>query len=151
MSRVTDIILLKDVEQVGAEGARLHVKAGFARNYLIPRGLAVLATPQQVKAVEEAKRRRLAHAQRAQAEAEALKRKLESRSLTLKLTLGEDEQPFGSVTTHDLTEALAREGMSVEKSMIHLEQPIKTLGVFDVPIRLHQSVTATLKVWVVKA
>ena len=151
MSRVTDVILLKDVEQVGTEGALLHVKAGFARNYLIPRGLAVPATPQQMKAVEEAKRRRLEQAKRAQAEAEALKQKLESRSLTLKLTLGEDEQPFGSVTTHDLVEALAREGIQVEKSLVHLEQPIKALGTFDVPVRLHQAVTATLKVWVVKA
>ena len=146
-----DVILVKDVEKLGAEGAVIHVKPGFARNYLLPRGLAVPATPQQLKAIEAGKRQREHALQRVKQEAEALKRKLESRSITLKLTLGDDDKPFGSVTAHDLVEALKREGIDVEKYAVHLEQPIKTLGIFDVPVKLHPEVTATAKVWVVKA
>ena len=146
-----DVVLLKDIEKLGAQGTVLHVKPGYARNYLLPLGLAVPATPQQLKAVEALARQRLQKTQRMQAEAETLKRKLESRSLTLKLTLGEDDKPFGSVTAHDLVEALAREGLAVEKHTIHLEQPIKALGIYEVPVRVHPQVTATLKVWIVKA
>jgi large subunit ribosomal protein L9 len=146
-----DVILLKDVEKVGTAGTVVHVKPGFARNYLCPAGLAVPATPQQLKAVEAANRRRLQGARKLQEDAEALKRKLESRSLTLKLTLGEDDKPFGSVTAHDVVEALAAEGLAVEKHAIQLEHPLKALGVYDVPVRLHPVVTATLKIWIVKA
>ena len=146
-----DVVLLKDIEKLGAEGAVVHVKPGFARNYLLPRGLAAPATPQQLKTIEASKRQREHQLQRLKQDADALKRKLESRSITLKLTLGDDDKPFGSVTVHDLVEALKREGMDVEKYAVHLEQPIKTLGIFDVPVKLHPDVTATAKVWVVKA
>ena len=146
-----DVILLKDVEKLGAEGAVVHVRPGFARNYLLPLGLAAPATPQQLKAIEAGKRQREHKLQRVKQDADALKRKIESRSITLKLTLGYDEKPFGSVTVHDLVEALQREGLDVEESAVHLEQPIKTLGIFDVPVKLHPDVTATAKVWVVKA
>ena len=146
-----DVVLLKDIEKLGAEGAVVRVKPGFARNYLLPRGLAAPATPQQLKTIEAGKRQREHKLQRLKQDADALKRKLESRSITLKLTLGDDDKPFGSVTVHDLVEALKREGIDVEKYAVHLEQPIKTLGIFDVPVKLHPGVTATAKVWVVKA
>jgi large subunit ribosomal protein L9 len=146
-----DVVLLKAVEKLGAEGAVVQVKPGFARNYLLPRGLAVPATAQQLKAIEVINRQRLQRSQRIQAEAETLKRKLEGRSLTLKLSLGMDDKPFGSITTHDLVEALTLEGIEVDKHAIHLEQPIKALGVYQIPVRLHPHVTATLKLWVVKA
>ena len=146
-----DVVLLKAVEKLGAEGSVVNVKPGFARNYLIPLGLAAPATTAQLKALEQAQRQRLQKSQRIKADAEALKRKLEGRSLTLKLNLGADGKPFGSVTSHDVVEALGQEGLQVEKHAIQLEEPIKSLGVFDVPIRLHPDVTATLKLWVVKA
>ncbi|MBI2104024.1 MAG: 50S ribosomal protein L9 [Candidatus Omnitrophica bacterium] len=146
-----DVILLKAIEKLGAEGDVVRVKPGFARNYLLPGGLAVPASPQQLKAVEAASQRRLKQAGRVQAEAETLKRRLEGLSLTLKLTLGENEQPFGSITAHDVAEALGREGLPVDKGAIRLETPIKALGVFEVPVRLHPNVAATLKLWVVKA
>ena len=145
-----DVILLKDVEKLGAEGAVLAVKPGFARNYLLPRGLAVLASPQQLKAMEALKRQRSRQAERRKAEVEALKQKLEARSLTLKLSLGEDEKPFGAVTAHDIVDALRRDGLEVEKHAVQLPQPIKALGVFDIPVRLLPDVTATVKLWVVK-
>ena len=146
-----DVILLKPVEKLGAEGAVVHVKPGFARNYLVPRGLAVPATAQQLKAIEWTTRQRLQKNQRIQAQADALKHTLERHSLTLTLSVGEADKPFGSITTHDLAEALTREGMAVDKSAIHLEHPIKALGVYEIPVKLHSQVTATLKVWVVKA
>lgn len=146
-----DVVLLKDVEALGSEGSVVHVKPGYARNYLLPRGLAAQATPHQLKMADAVKRKRQETADRAKSEFTALKQKLDARSLTLKLTVGEGDHPFGSITAHDLAQALAQEGLPVEKHMIHLAQPIKTLGVFEVPIRLHADVTAALKVCVVKA
>jgi large subunit ribosomal protein L9 len=146
-----EVVLLKDVETLGSAGAVVRVKPGFARNHLLPSGLAVAATPQQLKAVELAGRRREQQARRIQAGVEALKRRIESLSLTLTLTLGEDDRAFGSVTVHDIVEALAREGIAVEKPMVHLEQPLKALGLYEVPIRLHPQVAATVKVRVAKA
>ena len=146
-----DVVLLKDVERLGSEGAVVRVKPGFARNYLLPRGLAVAATPQALQTFDAAKRRRAQQAQRLTEQAESLKHRLESRSLTLKLTLGAEDQPFGSVTVHDILEALKRDGLEIEKPAVQLDHPIKTLGIYDVPIRLHAEVLATLKVWVVKA
>lgn len=145
-----DVVLLKAVENLGAEGDVVRVKPGFARNYLIPAGLATPATPERLKRVEAAKRQRAQQAEREHAEAQALKQKLESRSVTVKLALGEAQQPFGSVTVHDLVEALKQDGLAIEKHAVQLAQPIKALGVYEVPVRLHPAVTATLKVWVVK-
>ncbi len=146
-----EVILLQDVEKLGAEGAVVRVAPGFARNYLLPSGLAVPATPKQMKAVEVGRKQRQRKAARAQADAEAVKHRLERHSLTLKLTLGEGEKPFGSVTAHDVVEALARDGIQVEKHAVQLEQPVKALGIYEVPIRIHADVTAILKLWVVKA
>lgn len=146
-----DVVLLKDVEKLGSEGSVVRVKPGYARNYLLPRGLAAQATSHRLKMADIMKQKRQEKANRAKLEFTALKQKLEARSLTLKLTVGEDDTPFGSITAHDLAQALAQEGLPVEKHMIHLEQPVKTLGVFEVPIRLHADVTAALKVCVVKA
>ncbi len=146
-----DVLLLKDVDKIGAEGAVIKVKPGFARNFLLPRGLAVAATPERVRQVEAAQRRRQEQAKLAQAEAEALKQKLERHTVTLKLNVGTDGQPFGSVSVHDVAEALTGGGFAIEKKQIQLDQPIKTLGITDVPVRLHADVTATVKVSVVKA
>ena len=146
-----DVVLVKDVERLGAQGTVVRVKPGFARNYLLPRGLAVAATPQALQTFDAAERRRAQQAQRLKEQAESLKHRLESRSLTLKLTLGAEDQPFGSVTVHDILEALKRDGLEIEKPAVQLDHPIKTLGIYDVPIRLHAEVLATLKVWVVKA
>ncbi len=148
-----DVVLLKDVEKVGTEGAVVQVKPGFARNYLLPLGLAAPATAQYLRHAEEIKRQRQAKTQRAIKEAEVLKRTLEARQLTLTLTLGEEDKSFGAITTHDVLEALRREHPSVtfDKHAVHLDQPIKSLGTFDVPVRLHPHVTATIKLLVAKA
>lgn len=146
-----DVILLKDVEKLGAAGAVVRVKPGFARNYLMPGGWAAPATPQQLKAVEEIKRQRQKQSDRAIAEATALKQRLEAKKLTLSLALGEGDKPFGSVTAHDVAEALVREGMAVEKHAVQLAEPIKALGSYEIPVKVHASVTATVKLLIVKA
>ena len=145
-----DVVLLTHVDKVGIEGATVQVKPGFARNYLIPRGLAVAATAEQLSALQARTRQRAKQQERSRAQAEALKQQLESRSLTLRLAVGADDKPFGSVTAHDILDALAREGLLVEKHALKLQEPIKTLGVFEIPVRLTADVTATVKVWVVK-
>ena len=146
-----DVLLLKDVDAVGKEGAVVPVKPGFARNYLLPRGLAVAATTAQLRAVEERARRASRQAHLARQDAERLKQKLQTVSLSLTLTLGEGDKPFGSVTAHDLVDALAQQGVAIEKHALSLPEPIKALGIYELPVRLHPEVTATLKVWVVKA
>ena len=146
-----DVILLNDVERLGKQGAVVKVKPGFGRNFLIPRGLALLATPAHMRGVQERAQQAQGKAQRLRKQAEALKQKLETRSLTLKLTLGEGGTAFGSISVHDLAQALAQEQFALDKAMIQLDEPIKSLGIYEVPIRLHAEVSATLKVWVVKA
>ena len=145
-----DVLLLKDVEKIGTHGTVVHVKPGFARNYLLPQGLAVPATAQQLKAAEERSRQQQDKAQRIKAQAQLVKQKLEARSLTLKLSLGQDDKPFGAITAHEIMDALTRDGFALEKHALQLEQPIKSLGIFELPVRLHPDVTATLKLWVVK-
>lgn len=145
-----DVILLKDVESLGATGVIVQVTPGYARNYLLPLGLAAPATPERLKMIEETKRQRSKKTARMRQEAEAVKRALEGRAVTLTLSVGEEDKPFGSITGHDIMEALVQGGIALEKHAVQLKQPIKTLGVFEVPVRLHPDVTATVKVSVVK-
>lgn len=146
-----EIVLLKTVERLGTEGTVVRVKPGFARNYLIPRGLATAASPEALREVETRKRHAERKVARQREQVEQLKRKVESRSLTLKLQLGESDKAFGSVTAHEIAETLKQEGLPVEKHQIVLEEPIKALGIYEVPIKLSAEVTAALKLWVVKA
>ena len=146
-----EMILLKDLDKVGKEGTIINVKPGFARNYLLPRGLALPATREHRRMVEERARQAQAKQARAHQHAQQLKQKLERQALTLKLNVGEQDTAFGSVTAHDVHEALANAGLAVDRRAIQLEEPIKMLGAYEVPIRLHPEVIATLTVRVVKA
>ena len=146
-----EIVLLKQVESLGEQGSIVKVKPGYARNFLIPSGMAAAATPEKVKTIQEIARQRRRKIERAKTEAEALAQKIEAKPITLTLNLGEDEQTFGSVTAHDVVEALERSGFKLEKHAVRLDQPIKSLGAHSVTIKLHPEVTATLKVSVVKA
>ena len=146
-----DVMLLKDVDRLGKAGAVVRVKPGYARNYLLLRGMAVLATDEERRTVEARRRRDEQQARRAQAQLESLKQRVQQHALTLKLTLGEHNVVFGSVTARDIADGLERDGIPVDKHAIQLEEPLKALGVYDVPVRLAPEVTATLKVWVVKA
>lgn len=146
---MVEVILKTDMKDLGQAGDLVQVKPGYARNYLVPKGLAFLATAGARIRYEEEQRRAARTRERAKSEAQDLATELEGLSLTFTAKAGEEGRLYGSVTNADIAEALAREGLDVDKRIIHLDEPIKELGVFSVPIRLHSEVEPEVKVWVV--
>jgi large subunit ribosomal protein L9 len=144
------VILKTHIENIGQAGDLIEVAPGFARNYLLPKKLAILASAKNIKQLEHQKRLKEAIKEKHLRDCEKLAQTIESLSLTIIRKAGENDRLFGSVTSMDITEALASEGVSIERKRIHIEDPIKSLGIYTIPIRLHQDVTANLKVWVVK-
>ncbi len=145
-----EVILNKDVDRLGRSGQVLKVKDGYARNFLFPNGLALPATPDNLKKVEAAKQKRLQEEGRIRKEAEDLKAKLESLSLTMPVLVQEDEKMYSSITANEIVQALKDEGITLEKSAILLDEPLKSLGIYQVAVKLHREVTASVKVWIVK-
>ena len=145
-----ELILRKDVETLGKVGDVVKVTPGYARNFLLPQGLAAQVTPEALQWIEAEKARlRKEEAGRIQS-LKAQAKKLEGVSATVSVKVGEDGQMFGSVTALDIAKALAAEGVEVDPKKIHIEQPIRILGVANVPIKLHPDVTARVKIWVVE-
>lgn len=144
------VILRENVENLGRIGDVVNVSAGFARNYLLPNRLVVVADEGNQKMIENQKKtlekKRLA----ARAAFEDAAKKMADVSVTIARKVGENDKLFGSVTTTDIADALKKAGHSIEKRMITLDQPIKSLGVHDVAIAFEQGIEATVKVWVVK-
>lgn len=145
-----EVLLLKEVRRLGAAGDIVRVKPGYARNFLVPGGIAVPAEGKSLKNAQEMARQQKKKAERQKKEAQALAEKIGQKNLVKKLAVGEDDKPFGSVTVNDLRELLAAEGIEVDRHAIQLEKPIKTLGSFDIPVKLHPQVNATLQIAVVK-
>ncbi len=143
------IILRKEHEKLGAAGAVVDVKDGYARNFLIPRGIAYPADAGSMRALEEEKRQQSRRDSKHLHSSEKVAHELEKVSLTLKMKVGEDEKLFGSVTSQMIAEALKEKGFEIDKRTIELEEPIKALGIYTVDVKLHQNVTGKLKVWVV--
>lgn len=146
---MVQVILRRDVENLGEAGEVVDVKPGYARNFLIPQGFAMQATEGNLRRLEEEKRHAVRAAQREKERAEELSGSLEGRSVTFTVLAGEEGKLFGSVTSADIAERLAKEGVPVDKRTIELEEPIKQLGVYRVPIQLHSDVRPEIKVWVV--
>ncbi len=144
------IILRQDYESLGHSGDIVEVKDGYARNFLIPRKIAVEATPQNLKIIEQERKKEEIKKSREKREAEQLAQKLEGVSLTAPVTVGEEDKVFGAVTSQDIAELLKAKGFDIDRRKIQLEEPLKALGVYDVPIKLHSEVEAKIKVWVVK-
>ena len=144
------VILQETVEGVGHLGDLLDVADGFARNYLLPRGKALEANTRNIKALEHAKRVTAEKAKKERVEFEAYAKKISAVSVTITAQVGKDDKMFGSVTAKDLAEELAQNGVTVDRRKIQLEHPIKELGTFEVPVKLHRDVTATVVVNVVK-
>jgi large subunit ribosomal protein L9 len=144
------IILREDVPSLGKAGDLVKVANGYARNYLIPRKIAVEATPRNLKALEHEKLLIEHKKRREHRESESLKDKIESISCTIGVKVGEDDKLYGSVTSMDIEEGLKREGVEIDRKKIELEEPIRTLGVYTVPIKINPEIQAKLKVWVVK-
>ena len=144
------IILKKDVENLGKAGDVVSVKDGYARNYLVPKGMAIVATRSNMKIVDELKANEAKKAQKAETAAQNTAKKLQDISVTVSVKVGEDEKLFGAVTAQIISELLAEKGVEVSKQDILLDEAIKELGVFDVPVKVGAGVKAEVKVWVVK-
>jgi len=145
------VILREDVEGVGNIGDVLEVSPGYARNFLLPRSKAVEANSRNLKAVEHAKRVIGEKAKKEKALIEEHAKEMSAAAVTIPVHVGKDDKLFGSVTTQDIAEALAAQGIEVDRRKIHLDHPIKELGTVKVPIKLHSQVTASVNVTVVKA
>ncbi|MBN2781307.1 MAG: 50S ribosomal protein L9 [Candidatus Marinimicrobia bacterium] len=144
------IILKKDVEKVGKTGDVVSVKDGFGRNYLIPQGLGIAATRSNMKIVDELKANQSKKAKKAETTAQGLAKKLKDISVTATVKAGEDDKLFGAVTSQIIADLIAEKGIEIDKHDILLDEPIKELGSFDVPVKVGAGVKAEIKVWVVK-
>ena len=143
---------MKDVVSLGKEGDIVEVREGYARNYLIPKGFACEASDRNVRKIEEIKKRVAQKREKAIKEAEQLARKLNKLSITIETKAGEEEKLFGTVTTEDIAQAIkTQHDIDVDRHQIYLEEPIKKLGIYKVPIHLIEGINAELKVWVVQA
>ena len=146
-----EVILRQAVDKLGHPGDIVKVSAGYARNFLLPRGVAYEATPGNKKRIAQEKDRLEAAENARVAAAQQYATKLEQVSLTFSARVGDEGKLFGSVTTADIAEQLKTQGYEIEKRMIDLHEPIRALGVYKVPIKLHADVKPEIKVWVIKA
>ena len=145
------IILREDIESLGRSGEIVTVRDGYGRNYLVPRGLAIVATPKQLRRMDHEQRQIVARTNRRRRDAQAVAAKIESLSVTIAAAVGEEQKLYGSVTAGDVEEALRAQGLDVSKKQIVMPEgdPIRTLGMYAVDVKLGQQVSAKLKVWVV--
>ena len=144
------VILVEDVKSIGAMGDIIDVKDGFARNFLSPKKLARVAIGSSLKIIEDIKKKKVIAVLKERKEADGLKAKISGLSLTITVEAGDDDKLFGSVTSQDVANSFEQEGLSIDKKKIMLEEHIKKLGVYQIPIKLHPEVIAEVKVWVVK-
>jgi large subunit ribosomal protein L9 len=144
------VILRDDLDNLGKSGEVVNVKPGYARNYLLPRGLAIKATAGDIKRVEHEKRVIAARTAKLAKDAQAEADKLSAVSVSIAVAVGEDDRLYGSVTSRDVAEALKDRGVIIDPKKVVLDEPLKALGLAEVPIKVGRGVTATVKVWVVK-
>ncbi|MYA21944.1 MAG: 50S ribosomal protein L9 [Gemmatimonadetes bacterium] len=144
------VILLKDIESLGSAGEVVEVKNGYGRNFLIPRNEALIASAANMAQFESRRKQQETLAERDRRAAEALAKKLEAESITAQVKVGEEDRLFGSVTAQHIAELLDEKGYEIDRRAIHLEDPIRELGVYNVEVRLHPEVATVVKLWVVK-
>jgi len=144
-----ELILTQDVKHLGKAGELVSVKRGYGRNYLLPQGFAVSATRRNKSQLEHEKNRIERKVAKEQAEASDIATRINGMTLQFERLVGEDDKLFGSVTSRDLVEQLSKAGVDVETRRVHLSEPVRTLGKFDVDIKLRADVVANLKFWVV--
>jgi len=143
------VILRKEHEKLGTVGAVVDVKDGYARNFLIPKGIAYPANEGNMRALNEEKKQAERRSAKEQKTSEKLASELDKVSITLQVKVGEDEKLFGAVTSQMIADALKEKGFELDKRIIDLEEPIKALGIYTVNVKLPQNVTGKVKVWVV--
>ncbi len=144
------VILLRDVSSLGVLGDEVEVKDGYARNYLLPKELALMSTKGALCILEQKKRGKERREKQVRQECEQLAEKIAATSCTISMEAGEEDKLFGSVTSEMIAGHLGAEGIDVDKKKIILEEPIRSLGVYNVEIRLHPEVKTQARVWVVK-
>lgn len=144
------VILRQEFEQLGHIGDVIDVKEGYARNYLLPRSIAYLATPSSIQRLEEEKKQQSRGVEKEKRTSERLAAELEKVSITIQMKVGEDEKLFGSVTSQMIAESLKEKGLTIDKRHIELEESIKALGIYTVNVKLPGSVIGNVKVWVVR-
>jgi len=145
-----EVYLKRDIEKLGKAGDKVSVKNGYARNFLIPRDLAVIVTKRSIMALQNAKLQVAAIKKREIKDAQSVAERIQSIECRFRRQSGEENKIFGSVTARDVAAAIKAEGLDIDSKRILLERPIRSLGIHAVPIRLHHDVTAELKVWVEK-
>lgn len=145
------IILVKDHEKLGKAGDTVEVKDGFARNYLIPQGIAFPENSASLKRIQEERRLKELRQTKALQKSQKLADQLKSVSLTIPVQVGEEDRVFGAVTSQQIADLLHELGYEIDKRHIVLEEPIKALGIFEVPIKIHPEVITTVKLFVVRA
>ncbi len=144
------IILREDLKKLGKCGEVVEVRDGYARNYLIPRNLAIPATKGNLKAIEEVVRQKGLKDNKSRRKDERLKAEIEKISVTAEVTVGEEDKVFGSVTTQNIADLLKGKGFEIDRHKIDLKEPLKALGVYTIPLKISSEVEANLKLWVVK-
>jgi len=144
------VVLRADVEKLGKEGDLITVKDGYARNFLIPKGMALEAHPRNLKVIEELKKSKLIKIEKERKEIEKFAEQLSKTSCTISVKAGVDDKLFGVVTSGDIAQALETEGIKIDKRKICLEEPINKLGVYLVPVKISPEISSNLKVWVIK-
>jgi len=150
MATTLQVVLQNDVDKVGASGELVKVRPGYARNFLIPRGLAVPATTAAVNRINHEKAVAVAKADKNKKEMVAVAEKINALKLVLQRSVGEDDKLFGSVTSKEIENAAKAAGVTIDRKKMQLAEPLKALGSFEIPVKLMPDVTATLKVDVVK-
>ena len=145
-----EVILLQDIDNLGKQGDLVKVKDGYGRNYLLPNRKAVLATPEAMKMVKKMQEKRAAEEVKLMKKAQGIKEKLESLSITIPSEAGEEDKLYGTITTEMIKDAIAIEGVEIDKRKINIQEPIKKLGVYDISIKVYADVIAQIRIWVVK-
>ena len=144
------VVLREEVKGIGVKGDVVEVARGYARNYLLPKKLALQPEGVNLEAMKRSRERALERKEKEKKDLEALAEKIKKVSLTISMKAGEDDKLYGAVNAEHLVEALKREGIEIDKKKITLEEPLKLLGVYNVPLKLSPDLNVPLKVWVVK-
>jgi len=145
-----EVILKENVAGVGTAGSKIKVKDGYARIFLFPRNLAVKVTAANMKSLVQEQKVAAQKTEKMKKEAEQVKAKIAALSLTIPVLTQEKDKLYGSITALEIHKALQDEGIEIDKNAIALEEPIKAVGIYEVPVNLYPEITATLKVWIVK-
>ena len=145
------LILLKDYKSLGQSGDIIKVKSGFARNFLIPSGIALRVTNKNLSAVEERKKFVLVREKRERSGFEEIAKKLSNTEITIEVQVGEEDKMFGSISSKDIHRSIENKGVKISQDSIRLEKPIKALGIYKIDIDVTKKVKSTVKVYVIKS